>query len=49
MSKKKSSGKVLVKKATTEAAKIGKGIVREGGRIVAGTIKGLFGAFSPFH
>ena len=49
MSKKKTFGKVLAKKARREAAKIGKGVAREGGRIIAGTIKGLLGAFSPFH
>lgn len=49
MSKKKALGKVIAKKAGSEAAKIGKGVAREGGRIVAETIKGLFGAFSPFH
>ena len=49
MSKKKTFGKVLAKKAGSEAAKIGKGVAREGGRIIAGTLKGLLGAFSPFH
>lgn len=49
MSKKKALEKILAKKAGSEAVKIGKGVAREGGRIIAGTIKGLFGAFSPFH
>ncbi len=49
MSKKKTFGKVLAKRAGSEAKRIGKGVAREGGRIITGTIKGLFGAFSPFH
>lgn len=49
MSKKKTFGKVLSKKAKSEAAKIGKSAAREGGRIPAGTVKGLLGAFSPFR
>jgi hypothetical protein len=49
MSKKKTFGKVLARKATREAAKIGKGVAQEGGRIIAGTVKSLLGAFSPFH
>jgi len=46
---KKSLGKALSRKAKSEAAKIGKGVAREGGRIIAGTVKGLLGAFSPFR
>ena len=49
MSKKKTLGKVLARKAGSEAAKIGKGVAREGGRIIAGAVKGLLGAFSPFR
>jgi hypothetical protein len=49
MSKKKTLGKVLVKKAGSEAKKIGIGVVREGGRIITGTIRGFLRAFSPFH
>lgn len=49
MSKKKTLGKALAKKAGSEVKKIGKGIAREGGRIIAGTVRGLLGAFSPFH
>jgi len=46
---KKTIGKALSRKAKSEAAKIGKGVAREGGRIIAGTVKGLLGAFSPFR
>lgn len=49
MSKKKTLGKVLAKKAGSEVKKIGKGVAREAGRIIAGTVRGLLGAFSPFH
>lgn len=46
---KKSFGKALSRKTKRDAAKIGKGVAREGGRIIAGTVKGLLGAFSPFR
>ncbi len=49
MAKRKTFGKQLAKKATKEATAITKGVAREGGRIIAGTVKGLLGAFSPFR
>jgi hypothetical protein len=49
MSNRKTFRKQLSKKATREAKKITKGVVREGGRIIAGTVKGFLGAFSPFR
>lgn len=49
MPKQKTLGKAIAKKAKREAVKIAKGVAREGGRIIAGTVRGLLGAFSPFR
>jgi hypothetical protein len=49
MSNRKTFGRRLAKKATREAAKITKGVAREGGRIVAGFVKGLVNVFNPFR
>jgi len=49
MPNRKSFGKKLAKKATREAARIGKGMAREGGRIATGFVKGLLNVFNPFR
>jgi hypothetical protein len=49
MSNRKSFGRRLTKKATREAAKITKGVAREGGRIATGFVKGLINVFNPFR
>ena len=48
MSKRQSIGKKLAKKAAREAVYIGKGVVKEGGKIIGGTIHGFIDVFNPF-
>jgi hypothetical protein len=45
----KSFGKQLRRTAKREARLIGKGVVKEGGKIAVGVIKGLLSILSPFR
>jgi hypothetical protein len=42
-------GNKLAKKSAKEAKRISKGVLREGRKIISGTIKGFFNVFNPFR
>jgi hypothetical protein len=42
-------GRKLAKKSAKEAKQISKGVLREGKKIVFGTVKGFLNAFNPFR
>jgi hypothetical protein len=42
-------GNKLAKKSAREAKRISKGVLREGRKIISGTIKGFFNVFNPFR
>lgn len=49
MANRRTFQKHLSKKASREATKIARGVVREGGKIAKGFVKGLFRALNPFR
>lgn len=47
--RKQGIGKTLRKKSARETRRIGKGVVREGRKIVTGAVKGFLNVFNPFR